>query len=184
MPPMPPLGYSKEPTFQARRDGAFRFFVQLFVFVQAPKKYSVVSECLISKKLLHGACFLGASTKMKSRTKNLKAPYQRAWRGGSFEYPKGGIGVMGQPQKSTFCRSVSKNGWYRVVREAVGRPRNGRTQKLTRPIHVGHVGSRISKIWISSWSRTPFSGCFSKKWKKQLNLWGEKGVIFELRGHS
>ena len=56
----------------------------------------------------------------------------------------------------------------------------GRTRKLTRPIQVGHVGSRISKIWISSWSRTPFSGCFSEKWKKRLILWGGKGVIFEL----
>ena len=60
MTPMPPLGYSKEPTFQAGRDGAFRFFVQLFVFAQAPKKYSVVSESLIGKKIMHGARFSGA----------------------------------------------------------------------------------------------------------------------------
>ena len=60
------------------------------------------------------------------------------------------------------------------------RPRNGRTRKLTRPIQVGHVGSRISKIWISSSSLTPFSGCCSEKWKKWLILWGGKGVIFEL----
>ena len=46
---------------------------------------------------------------------------------------------------------------------------------------VYEIGSRISKILISSWSRTPFSGCFSKKkWKKCLNLWGEKAVIIEL----
>ena len=78
MTPMSPLGYSKEPPFQACRDGAFRFFVQLFVFAQAPKKYSVVSERLIGKKMLHGARFLGACAKTKRRTKNLKAPSRRA----------------------------------------------------------------------------------------------------------
>ena len=58
---------------------------------------------------------------------------------------------------------MSKNGRYGVLRKAVTRPRNGRTRKLTRPIQVGHVGSRISKIWISSWSRAHLSGWFSKK---------------------
>ena len=38
MTPMPPLGYSKEPPFQARRDGVFRFFLRPFIFAQAPKK--------------------------------------------------------------------------------------------------------------------------------------------------
>ena len=75
---------------------------------------------------------------------------------------------------------MSKNCRYGVLCEAVTRPRNGRTRKLTRPIQVGHVGSRISKIWISSLYGTPFSGCFSEKWKKWLILWGGKGVIFEL----
>ena len=38
MTPMPTLGYSKEPAFQACRDGAFRFFVGLFVMAQVPQK--------------------------------------------------------------------------------------------------------------------------------------------------
>ena len=54
-------------------------------------------ECLSGKKMLRRARFLGACAVTKSRTKNLKAPSRRAWKGRSFEYPKGGIGVMGRP---------------------------------------------------------------------------------------
>ena len=64
MTPIPPFGYSNEPPFQACRDGAFIFFVQLLIFAQVPKKYSVVSERFIGKKILHdGARFLGACAK-------------------------------------------------------------------------------------------------------------------------
>ena len=66
MTPKPTLGYSKEPAFQAGRDGTFRLFVQLFVMVQGPKKPTEMifqwglntgnfnfahSYCLVSSKL-------------------------------------------------------------------------------------------------------------------------------------
>ena len=49
MTPMSPLVDSNEPPFLARRDGALIFFVQLFIFAQVSKKYSVV-ERFIGKK--------------------------------------------------------------------------------------------------------------------------------------
>ena len=69
MTPIPPLGHSKEPPFQARRDGAFRFFVQ------APIMYSVVSEQLVVKNAAFGLLFRRLR-KNKKLYKNLNAPYQ------------------------------------------------------------------------------------------------------------
>ena len=43
------------------------------------------------------AHFLGPCALTKSCTKNLKVPFRPAWKAGSFEYPKGGIGGKGQP---------------------------------------------------------------------------------------
>ena len=41
--------------------------------------------------------FLDPCAVTKSRTKNLKVPFRPAWKAGSFEYPKGGIGGKGRP---------------------------------------------------------------------------------------
>ena len=65
MTPMPPLGNTKEPTFQARRDGAFRIFVRLFVFAQAPKKRAPCSIFLPIKRSQTTEKFQAPSQKTK-----------------------------------------------------------------------------------------------------------------------
>ena len=78
MTPMPPLGYSKEPPFQARRYGAFRFFVGLFHFAQAAEKRAPCIIFLPIKRSETTEYFLGACAKTKSCTENLKAPSRQA----------------------------------------------------------------------------------------------------------